>query len=580
MEALRQYAQQFALETKLFTSDMSGALQSRLDAIRVAASILPTEYGADAPPVLRAMFDKLQSTYPEFEWIGLANAKGKVLAANAGLAEGSNVAGHAWFLQGTKGPWIGTVEISILPQKTPHELSYDRPHQFVDMSAPVLDSKGRVVGIVAAHLSWRWAKVYTQRLTRALNQKEPFSVLILNQDRLVLTGPASYKGKHWSGVPVKHKLLNDENSDFLKNGIPGLQSRFERLPDGQEVLTAQADISSKVLSKLGWRVQLFEPVQQAYQQANALWVHILWVSLSTGVLLALLGAYISRRITSRMTLLSNSIKNLNAGNVTRLVEIKGMDEVAKLRAAFAKQLDDLNHERNELRNFSSGLEQLVTARTREVERLSENKAYTAATHERLRIARELHDTLANSMMAMLAQIRLLRNLHIHDPAALGAELVHAEEVAHSGLREARDAINQLRFNPVRDVGLGMALTSATKDYSDRTGQVVELISDRESESLSDRRAELVFNITLEALRNMEHHAKASHVKIELRVTDGRFLEFSIRDNGMGFDPSRSFPGHYGLVGMHEQAEQIGATLTIKSTPGKGTSLELRLDLQG
>lgn len=178
---------------------------------------------------------------------------------------------------------------------------------------------------------------------------------------------------------------------------------------------------------------------------------------------------------------------------------------------------------------------------------------------------------------MLTEVRLLKKLHVHDPAALSDELVHAEQAAHQGLKEARAAITQLRFNAVRDIGLGAALADAIKLFSERTGLAVDYSSEPRAASLADERAETLFRIVEEALRNVERHAMASLVRVSLRdAADGR-LELSIEDDGVGFGSSAPHPGHYGLVGLREQAQLIGAALSIQSAPHEGTIVRLALD---
>ena len=118
--------------------------------------------------------------------------------------------------------------------------------------------------------------------------------------------------------------------------------------------------------------------------------------------------------------------------------------------------------------------------------------------------------------------------------------------------------------------------NAIKLFSERTDLVVEYSSESPAASLADERAETLFRIAEEALRNVERHARANLVQVNLHSTaDGR-LELSIADDGVGFDPSASRPGHYGLVGLREQAQLIGADLSIQSTPHAGTTLRLSL----
>ena len=91
----------------------------------------------------------------------------------------------------------------------------------------------------------------------------------------------------------------------------------------------------------------------------------------------------------------------------------------------------------------------------------------------------------------------------------------------------------------------------------------------------DERAEAILRIAEEALRNVERHARATLAWMTLRSVAGTHLELCIRDNGVGFDPRTVPAGHFGLVGLREQAQLIGAQLEIASAPGSGTSLRLR-----
>jgi len=182
------------------------------------------------------------------------------------------------------------------------------------------------------------------------------------------------------------------------------------------------------------------------------------------------------------------------------------------------------------------------------------------------------------MMAMLSEIRFLRKLHSRDPTAVAAELARAEEVAHEGLKEARTAITQMRVNAVRETGLGPALSNVFDRFIDRTGLTGEFISDTEAARFGDERAETLLRMAQEALRNVERHARATRVVVKLLAAAGTHLELCIEDNGIGFDPGAHLPDHYGIIGLREQADLIGAELKIDSTPGEGTKLTVLLRL--
>ena len=101
----------------------------------------------------------------------------------------------------------------------------------------------------------------------------------------------------------------------------------------------------------------------------------------------------------------------------------------------------------------------------------------------------------------------------------------------------------------------------------------------DARALPSETAEALSGILREALRNIELHACARRVEIELREQDG-VVHLDIRDDGVGFDLARPAAGHFGLLGMRERAAAIDATLDIVSAPGQGARLSLRAPLGG
>jgi signal transduction histidine kinase len=149
-------------------------------------------------------------------------------------------------------------------------------------------------------------------------------------------------------------------------------------------------------------------------------------------------------------------------------------------------------------------------------------------------------------------------------------------VAHEGLNEARTAITQMRVNAVRDTGLGAALGKAFDRFIDRTGLSGEFSADPEAAGFGDERAEILFRMAEEALRNIERHAMATRALVRLETVAATQLTMRIEDDGVGFDAGVPRPGHYGLVGLQEQAQLIGAHLRIHSAPNRGTSVTVTL----
>ncbi|MGM9491196.1 histidine kinase [Ideonella sp. YS5] len=346
--------------------------------------------------------------------------------------------------------------------------------------------------------------------------------------------------------------------------------------NGEHQVVVTAPLSrAPGLRSLGIRVAVVQPSEES-GHGGTLQEKLTAISILLSIFAALIGVAFARRLTRRLSDLTSQVRKVANQEAEGIVEPAGFDEVAVLGRAFGRLLNALRQEHAELDQLTRELEQRVQARTREVERLAADSRYAAVVRERLRFARDLHDTLAHSMMEMLVEVRTLRMLHAHDPQRLAAELERAEEVAREGLKEARDAVSHMRLNAVRDLGLGAALSGATVRFAERTGLEVSYRADPQAASFADERAETVFRIAEEALRNIDRHARAAHVEVALLQAGDGEIELVIADDGVGFDPESSYPGHFGVTGIREHAQLIGARLELQSRPGAGTRLCLRL----
>jgi len=559
---VQQHVRRLSLETDQLSSDLGQALAARLDAVRAAGPMLRAAH-ALGPSSLGQVFEQLVAAYPQLDWIAIVDLSGGVVASNGALRAGDNVATRPWFASGLQGPWLGVIAAASQPLPAANVAALG------DMAIPVREESGRVVGVIAAHLSWRRTAPHPERLTDDPDPRAATEAYVVDRDGIVLVGPADLRNRRWNGIAVNDPLLG-----AAPESTPGMLAapQFERLPDGRRVLVSRSLLSAVgEITALGWQVQLCEPNERVFQRANALALRILWVSMCLGTATAVLGILGARHLTRRLKRLTRSVARVGESDAATIEIPRGVDEVAQLGAAFAKILGDLQQERSEL-------ERRVAVRTREVQRLAEESRYAAIVRERLKIARDLHDTLAHSMMAMLSEIRFLRRLQSRDPAAVAEELVRAEKLAHEGLQEARSAITQMRVTAVRETGLGPALANEFERFINRTGLTGDFSADVAAARFGDERAETILRMAQEALRNVERHARATRVVVRLQSRDNARLELCIEDNGVGFDPKAQRPGHYGIVGLREQAELIGAELLIDSRANEGTSLRISLRL--
>ncbi|HUL95290.1 MAG TPA: triple tyrosine motif-containing protein [Usitatibacter sp.] len=204
----------------------------------------------------------------------------------------------------------------------------------------------------------------------------------------------------------------------------------------------------------------------------------------------------------------------------------------------------------------------------------------ARLSERMRIARELHDTLLQRFHGLLQQMQAALVLLRRDPAQAEKVLGEAIDQAAQAVTEGRDAVQGLRARAIDD--LPEALRSFVDDLSAGAAQqAVQVRIDVEGtpRALHPVVNEEVFHIGAEALRNAFNHAQAKRIALLLQY-GRRDFRLSVRDDGKGIDEAhlegREREGHFGLRGMHERAEVVGAVLAVSTRRGSGTQIELRI----
>jgi signal transduction histidine kinase/ligand-binding sensor domain-containing protein len=208
----------------------------------------------------------------------------------------------------------------------------------------------------------------------------------------------------------------------------------------------------------------------------------------------------------------------------------------------------------------------------------------ARVSERARIARELHDTLLQSLHGLMFQFQAARNLMPRQPGEAMRSLDDAISDTKKALSESRDAIQGLRSEAITQGNLAELLTTGGQELA-MSGAgyhetpVFHLVEEGERQTLSETTKNDVCRIALEILRNAFRHAHATRIEAEIRYDDEK-LRIRIRDNGRGIDPKvlkeGGISGHWGLRGARERAERIGAQLDFWSESGAGTEVQLTL----
>jgi two-component system NarL family sensor kinase len=203
-------------------------------------------------------------------------------------------------------------------------------------------------------------------------------------------------------------------------------------------------------------------------------------------------------------------------------------------------------------------------------RLAESQVSAARSIERTRLARDIHDTLAQDLTAITLQLESALRDAPSDEPALVARIETALSVARESLAQVRTSVLGLRSDPLGGRPLATALAALARGLTSETGIRVAFHV-RDAPDVPYETESELFRIASEALANARAHAGASHIDIELG--DMAYI-LRIRDDGAGFDPMVREDEHYGLRGMEERARSIGAELRITSHAESGTSVEV------
>ncbi len=213
-------------------------------------------------------------------------------------------------------------------------------------------------------------------------------------------------------------------------------------------------------------------------------------------------------------------------------------------------------------------------------RLFARSAQLGAVEERNRLAREIHDTLAQGLTATALQLESADALLDAGPTPEKAHepLRRALSLTRSNLEEARRSVLDLRAAPLEGRSLTEALAALVNGWDAQTGVGTRYMTVNGGRPLPPRVEVALYRICQEALANVARHAEATRVTVRLVASPQR-VQLSVEDDGRGFDAPRVPENRHGLVGMNERARMLGGTLEVKSSPGAGTRVEATVPLE-
>lgn len=282
----------------------------------------------------RTLLNHLKSHFPSYSWIGLTDARGKVVASTDSLLEGADISARPVFINGLQTTFIGEVHEAVLLAKLLPNPSGEAM-KFVDISMPVRDHSGALAGVLATHLSWEWADEVGRSLFEPLQKRLPgLEFLVVSKDRTVLLGPRDMIGK-----PIGIKLEESPRQNWS----------VVRWPDGKQYLTGFAEsVGFEEYPGLGWTVLARQPAELAFAEAHQLRNEIFIWGAMLSLAFAAIGWLVAGMITQRLREIADAAARISEGAAVRIPLLRGTREVEALSVAIRHLVDSLTRKGSQL----------------------------------------------------------------------------------------------------------------------------------------------------------------------------------------------------------------------------------------
>jgi len=377
-------------------------------------------------------------------------------------------------------------------------------------------------------------------------------------------------------VDVHGVVVASQNPDQILTVLPDAEAYGDRIRANRPLVLDESAGMLAVMAPLrfaSWGVIIQQAEGSAFASLDAVGRALLFTGLALTLLGALLVRTLSRSVVSPIRQLSAQAERMRTGDLTTPIAVAGDVEVEMLGRTLDNARTRLADTMGALQAFNEQLEAQVVARTRVIEEQHEERKLlvrrmlNATEDERRRLARELHDEIA--------QLLTVVQMSLHRITPETPDLQQAAALLQKTQVEIHRLIHDLRPSLLDDLGLAAAMQSYADDHLSKQGVHVSLEIEEGLPSVAEVET-VIFRIYQELLTNILRHADAEHVSVELYRRDN-VLVLAVEDDGKGFDPSVK-SGRAGITGMRERAALVNGTITFDSEAGQGTHVLVEIPI--
>jgi signal transduction histidine kinase len=421
------------------------------------------------------------------------------------------------------------------------------------MGVPVYDAQGTAYGALVSSLSL--GSLELEPLLGQVQVGEHGVVYVVDAaGRVLAHSPSPQARSNFAG----HTGL----STAFQNSGPG--TTLCRAPDGEQMTLAYAPLD---WGGLDWRVIVEQPWQEVVGPVLRYSQFMPLVAALAAIVSLLTLYYGVRSIVRPLQALGREAERVAWGDFEATsAPVGGVQEIEDLR----RTLDQMA---KRIQGYQRGMHDYIAAITRGQE------------EERKRLARELHDDTAQALIALGQRVEMAQKLLASDPERAAERLAQIRVLLGETLDGVRRFSRDLRPIYLEDLGFVPALEMLTRPQTAEPGSLDIYFATAGSVRRLPSDLELAaYRIVQEALNNVIQHAQAGHAWVEVRF-EAQQLVLSVRDDGRGFRApdlpdvvlrTMARQGHFGLMGIQERAFLYGGQLTLRSAPGEGTEVAVRL----